>query len=111
MEEVTNLSYESIVRYFSTLRQFGYKRQDDVDKLLALVGIEEMLASFQDFITEKDLDTIMKAINCLSGTTCLIDFIPHSQGSPMTHKTNVCYLTKLSRIDSVEPGGDLLRIM
>lgn len=81
MKEITDLTYESIVKYFTTLQQFGYKSYEDVNKLVALIGLEEMLDIFAEFVTEEDFKDIMTAINCLSGSTCLIDFPTYSNSN------------------------------
>lgn len=111
MEEITNLTYNSIVKYFTTLQQFGYKSYNDVYKLITLVGLEEMLDVFAEFITEEDLKYIMSAINCLSGTTCLIDFPTYYEGEPFIHKSKVNYLTRLSETDSIRMGNDSVRLV
>lgn len=111
MEEITDLSYESIVKYFTTLQQFGYKSYEDVYKLVALIGLEEMLDIFAEFITEEDLKQIVSAINCLSGTTCLIDFPTYSESESLIHKSKVNYLTRLSEADSIRMGNDSFRIL
>lgn len=111
MEEITDLSYESIVRYFTALQQFGYKSYEDVYKLIALIGLEEMFDIFAEFITEEDLKQIMTAINCLSGTTCLIDFPTYSEGEALIHKSKVNYLTRLSETDSIRMDNDSVRIV
>lgn len=101
MEEISNLSFDSIAKYFDTLKQFGFKSYDDTYKLLALIGLEEMLDVFAEFITEKDLQDIMSAINCLSGTTCLIDFPSYFTNDALIHKTKVNYLLRLSETDTI----------
>ena len=111
MEEITDLSYDSIVKYFNTLQQFGYKSYEEVYKLLALIGLEEMLDMFADFITEKDFKDIISAIDCLSGTTCLIDFPIYSEGKSMIHKSKVNYMTRLTETDSIRMDTDLIRLM
>lgn len=111
MEEVTDLSYESIVRYFTALQQFGYKSYEDVYKLVALIGLEEMLDICAEFITEKDLKQIMSAISCLSGTTCLIDFPAYSEQEPLIHKSRVNYLTRLSETNSIRMDNNSVRLV
>lgn len=110
MEEITDLCYESIVRYFTTLQQFGYKNYRDVYKLVALIGIEEMPDMFAEFITEKDLKYIMTAINCLSGTTCLIDF-PSNHGGQLFNKRNMNYLSRLSESNHMRMDNDSIRVL
>lgn len=65
-----------------------------------------MLDIFAEFITEKDLKDIMVAINCLSGTTCLIDFPTYSESESLIHKSRVNYLTRLSETNSIRMDND-----
>lgn len=75
MDEITKLSADAIQRYFTTLSQFGYKGQKDIDKLIVLLFIEELLTfDFAEFVTDKDYKIIMNALYCLYGSTCLIDY-------------------------------------
>lgn len=111
MEEITDLSYESIVKYFIALQQFGYKSYEDVYKLVALIGLEEILDIFAEFITEEDFKQIISAINCLSGTTCLIDFPTYSEGTSLIHKSKVNYLTRLSEAGSIRIDVDSVRVV
>lgn len=111
MEEITDLSYESIVRYFTTLQQFGYKSYEDVYKLVALIGLEEILDMFAEFITEEDFKYIMNAINCLSGTTCLIDFPTYSENKPLIHKNRVNYLARVSEANSIRVDNGSIRLV
>lgn len=111
MEEILDLSYEAVVRYFTTLQQFGYKNYGEVDKLLALVGIQELTDMCSDFITEQDFKYIMQAVNCLSGTTCLIDFPTYPEGLSMIHKSKVNYLTRLGEDTLIRMDMDLIKVM
>jgi hypothetical protein len=69
-EALTSLDY-----YFNALVQFGYKNQEDVNKLLVYLFIEEFLnGEMRIFITNQDYRTIQEALYCLYGNTCLIPF-------------------------------------
>lgn len=101
MEEVTKLSTEAIQRYFTTLSQFGYKKYSDVDRMIALLFMEEILAhDFSEFITEDDYKHIVNALYCLAGSTCLIDFPEFANYDSLVHKTKV-YLTPRITEDSI----------
>ena len=54
MEEVLDLSYDSIVRYFNTLRYYGYKNYEDVYKLIVLTSLQEVFETVPQFLTEND---------------------------------------------------------
>lgn len=112
MDELINLNYESIRRYFITLSQSGYKSYNDVDKLIALIGLLESFDIFQEYLTNKDVDDIIKAVNCLSGSTCLIDFIKHKPGDSLIHKTNINYILRISEDSkSIRITDENVRVM
>lgn len=87
MDEMTNISYDAIVRYFTSLAQFGYRSYGDVNKLLALLTLDDLLNVFSEYIDENDLRSIVNAIYCLSGTTCLIDFPSYINDDTLFHQT------------------------
>ena len=112
MDEITKLSYNAISRYFTSLSQFGYKNYNDVNKLLALLALDDMLNIFSEYIDENDLKSIVNAIYCLSGTTCLIDFPSYFNNNTLFHKTKINYIARISedsilRIDE----GSLVRVV
>lgn len=74
MDEFTNDVYESLNKYFFTLSRVGYKSYTEVNKLLALIFIEEMLhGPMSQFITEDDYRTITDSLDCLYGS-CMIPY-------------------------------------
>lgn len=74
-ELLLELSEEAIIRYFTTLSQFGYKKYSSVNKLLLLIFLEEFLTGpFLQYLTEKDYREITNCIYCLVGSDCMIDF-------------------------------------
>lgn len=79
MESIFDL-YTSIERYFSTLRKTGYKRYEEVRKLLIFIFIHELLyGSMNVYINDMDYKDISKALECLYGS-CLIPFPNYRQG-------------------------------
>ena len=88
MKEITKVSTESINRYFKTLSILGYKNYKEVDRLIILLFIEEFLTNgFADFITDEDYKTIVKSLNCLYGSTCLIDIPSYEVYDSIYHNT------------------------
>lgn len=88
MEELTKLSAESIQKYFTSLSQFGYKNYTDVYRMIVLLFIEEIVThKFLEFITEKDYNDILKSLNCLVGSNCLIDFPKYANYDDVVHNT------------------------
>lgn len=78
MEQVANIAYDAITRYYNALSKLGYLKQSTVNGLVVLCFIEEFMNMFPFDITEKDYTTILKAIECLAGSNCLIDFPTYS---------------------------------
>ena len=73
--ELLNLLNAALDNYFKALEQFGYKKESDVDKLLALTCIEELTSGeMKIFITEEDYRAIERAVYCLLGSTCLMPY-------------------------------------
>lgn len=74
---VENEVLNSIRLYFNALGNFGYKSQEEVNKLLAYIFIEDLLEGpMRIYINEFDLRVISSALNCLYGSTCLIPYPP-----------------------------------
>lgn len=75
MEKVTKTTEEAIRRYFNSLFKFGYRKYADAEKLLVLTYINDLLDyDLFGFMTEEDYNIITRALNCLVGSTCIIDF-------------------------------------
>ena len=92
MDAITNISFEALQRYFHSLSVLGYRSYIDVNKMLFLLYIEEILTGEMAFyITEENLRTISGALNCLYGSTCLIDYpcIPNDDGIIHSIKRNI----------------------
>lgn len=72
--EISNDAYNAVVKYFSVLSHSGYKPYSSVNNLLVYTFAEELLTGdLSYFITEKDYNTIDKALNCLYGS-CMISY-------------------------------------
>lgn len=97
MDEITNISYNAIVKYFTSLAQFGYRSYDDVNKLIALISLNDMLDVFSDYINEESFKSIINAIYCLSGTTCLIDFPSYINNDTLNHQTKINYIARVTQ--------------
>lgn len=77
-----DLLYESCLRYFTTLSNYGFKSEKDVKKLLFYVFIQELVNTTSIVISEEDYKHIENALYCMYGTTCLIPY-PNYCESPM----------------------------
>lgn len=111
MDEITRLSLKSVQRYFDVLSKLGYINSPSTDKLLALLFIEELLYTFNGYISEEDFHYIMKAIYCLSGSTCLIDYPEYINDDEIIHGDRVHYIDRISEDNILrETQDNLLRI-
>lgn len=67
--------YNSLTSYFTSLKNIGYRKQSEVNKLLVFITIQEVLDNdFRGLVSEEDYDIINKALYCLYGSTCLIPY-------------------------------------
>lgn len=74
VDVVSQLSLDSLEKYFSILESTGYLNYDLVYRLIMLLMAEEWLNSFLNFyITEKSYNLISRFIYCLTGN-CLIPY-------------------------------------
>lgn len=69
-----NQLYESTLRYFTTLSNYGYKCTTDVKKLILFAFIQELVTTTSISINEEDYRHLERALYCLYGTSCLIPF-------------------------------------
>ena len=72
MEDIV---YNSIKSYFNALSKLGYMRNEEVNKLLALIIIEEFTYyDFRGLINKEDYMKINKSLYNLFGKSCLIPY-------------------------------------
>lgn len=95
--ELTNLTLDSIIKYFNIVSKLGYKEYNDVYKVLILIFIEELLTSdFSYFINEKDYKTISNSINCLLGSSCLINMPLYNTYDSLLHEKKFDLITRIT---------------
>lgn len=96
--------YESLSRYFKVLSHLGYRRYDDVYKLIFLAAVEEFV--YHDFygqITEDDYRKIERALYCVLGSTCLIPYPAFCKNKKTMDKLSLGTVTQLvNRIKAAE---------
>ena len=108
MEELTKITEGALNRYFTTLSQFGYKKDSEVESLLVLLFIEDtILDDFSEFVTEDDYRIILQALECLYGSNCMIDFPKYANYDSLIHKSNVYLIPRITedatlRVDQKE---------
>lgn len=66
--------YESCLRYFTSLANFGYRNDNDVKKLLFYVFIQELVNDTPEIIPEPDYKLLEEALYSIYGTTCLMPY-------------------------------------
>ena len=72
MEDIV---YNSIKSYFNALSKLGYMKNEEVNKLLALIIIEEFTYyDFRGLINKEDYMKINKSLYNLFGKSCLIPY-------------------------------------
>ena len=90
MEEVTNITENTVNRYFNSLSKLGYRNYTDVYKIIILTFLEELLDyDFFGFVSEEDYNAIMKAIYCLADNTCTIEFPSYATYDSIFRKSDV----------------------
>lgn len=109
MEQVTKISEKAVGKYFSTLSKLGNKKYSDVNKLLALLFIEELLDS-QDYlfyINEEDYRVITNALYCLYGKGCMIDFPTYDVFDSIVHATSITSKSRITEDSILRNTQDL----
>lgn len=74
MDNVTIQANTAISRYFHILSTFGFINQVKTNKLILLLYLEDILTNYSENITEDDYRVIGNALNCLTGSNCLIPY-------------------------------------
>lgn len=75
MGSYLNILGEAFSRFYKTLERYGYVKDVDVHRLLALSYIEELLSgSLNVLISDEEYDIIRRVLLCLTGSNCLIPY-------------------------------------
>lgn len=97
MEEVTNITENTVNRYFNSLSKLGYRNYTDVYKIIILTFLEELLDyDFFGFVSEEDYNAIMKAIYCLADNTCTIEFPSYATYDDIFRKSSVDLTSRIT---------------
>lgn len=94
------LLYNSCLRYFTSLANFGFKSESDVKKLLFYVYIQELVNTTSIQISEEDYKHIENALYCMYGTTCLMPYPDYCNQDMTAHLGNTMEL--IARVDRLE---------
>ena len=75
MDRLDNLAYTGVSNYFEIISKVGYKSDKEVNKLLTFLFIEDLInGPLSIYIEEEDYKTIVNALYCLFGSTCLVPY-------------------------------------
>lgn len=64
----------AIQTYYRTLEVFGYFSYREVAKLIVMLFFEEVLEGKFGLLEEEDYKLIIKAMNCIYGSNCLLPY-------------------------------------
>lgn len=93
VDAMDDFLYNTCVRYFKSLSNFGYRNYGDVKKLLFLIFINELVNTTSLVIPEEDYDQIEKALYCVFGTSCLIPYPNYCSGFMNLHLGDIAELS------------------
>lgn len=112
MDSLSNITQEVFTRYFNTLFNIGYSKDSNLNKLLLLSILEEILDSeLSYFVTEQDYKSIINAIYCIMGNSCLIDLPNYETFDSLIHKPKYTYYVRVSQDNIVRvTQDDIIRI-
>lgn len=79
MENLYEVAFQALNRYFTVLEKTGYIKEKDVNKLLLLTFIIEFLQEYSGYITEEDYNLISRIISCMAGSSCLVPYVQYQQ--------------------------------
>lgn len=88
-----DLLYNSCVRYFTTLGNYGFKNDEEVKKLLFYVFIQELVNTTSIVISEEDYKHLEGALYCIYGTTCLIPYPKYCENPMYAHLGDIAELS------------------
>jgi len=98
-----DLLYNSCLRYFTSLADFGFKNEMDVKKLLFYVYIQELVNTTSVVISKEDYKHIESALYNLYGTTCLIPYPDYCKDPMSAHLGDIAELS--ARVTKVEEAN------
>lgn len=96
--------YESCLRYFTSLANFGYRSEEDVKKLLFYVFIQELVNTTSIVIPKEDYKHLEGALYSLYGTTCLMPYPDYCENPMTAHLGDIIELSY--RVERLEEDVD-----
>lgn len=102
-----DLLYNSCLRYFTSLANFGFKSESDVKKLLFYVFIQELVNTTSIAIPEDDYKCLENALYSLYGTTCLIPYPDYCERPMYAHLGDIAELSaRMAKAEKVNAQQD-----
>lgn len=98
---------KSLRIYFMTLSKLGYLKYSEVDKLIVALFIGDILDGLFDFpIEEEDFKSMVSALNCIYGKSCLLPLPDLNRGVSIRYGLNSLAprLTEQSEFRNTEIG-------
>lgn len=103
-----DLLYESCLRYFTSLADYGFRSEKDVKKLLFYVFIQELVNTTSVVISKEDYKHLENALYCMYGTTCLIPYPNYCERPMYAHLGDIAELS--ARVERAEENIEALDI-
>lgn len=95
-----DLLYNTYLRYFTGLKNFGYRGKGEVKKLLFYTFIQELVNTTSIVISKEDYKHLENALYCLYGTSCLIPYPDYCENPMFLHLGDVAELS--ARVNTLE---------
>ena len=99
--------YDSCLRYFTSLSNYGFRNEKDVKKLLFYVFIHELVNTTSLAIPEEDYKHLEGALYCMYGTTCLIPYPNYCERPMYAHLGDIRELSvRMEKVEEVNSEQD-----
>lgn len=102
-----DLLYNSCLRYFTSLANFGFKNEEDVKKLLFYVYIQELVNTTSLVISEDDYKSLENALYNFYGTTCLMPYPDYCKNPMYAHLGDIAELSaRMAKVEETNAAQD-----
>lgn len=103
-----DLLYNSCLKYFTSLANFGFKSELDVKKLLFYVFTQELVSTTSIAIPEDDYKHLEGALYSMYGTTCLIPYPDYCERPMYAHLGDIAELSaRMAKVEDVNDRQDV----
>ena len=102
-----DLLYNSCLKYFTSLANFGFRNDEDVKKLLFYVFIQELVNTTSLSIPEADYKHLEGALYSMYGTTCLMPYPDYCTDNMTGHFGDVAELSaRMAKLEESDATQD-----